>query len=123
MIVKNNLPIQFVESMWLKCLILCLCPKLNFPSIRQFSQEILLGLVQKTNQHYVFHTLVDCFFTIASFDLWMSKGAYDVFALVINFLNNDWKPKHVTIGLFEMTQTTSQALTRNLTQLLDKYGF
>jgi hypothetical protein len=31
----------------------------------------------------------------------MSKGAYDVFALVINFLNNDWQPKHVTIGLFE----------------------
>ncbi len=25
-IVKNNLPIQFVESMWLKCLILRLCP-------------------------------------------------------------------------------------------------
>jgi hypothetical protein len=30
------------------------------------------------------------FFAIASFDLWMSKGAYDVFALVIKFLNNDW---------------------------------
>jgi hypothetical protein len=27
LIIKNNLPIQFVESMWLKCLILCLCPK------------------------------------------------------------------------------------------------
>jgi len=31
LIVKNNLPIQFVESMWLKRLILCICPKLNFP--------------------------------------------------------------------------------------------
>jgi hypothetical protein len=30
LIVKNNLPIQFVESMWLKHLILHLCPKLNF---------------------------------------------------------------------------------------------
>jgi len=52
----------------------------------------------------------------------MSKGAYDVFALVINFLNNDWQPKHVTIGLFEVTETTSQALARSLTKLLDKYG-
>jgi len=34
LIVKNNLPIQFVENMWLKHLILHLCPKLNFPSIR-----------------------------------------------------------------------------------------
>jgi hypothetical protein len=24
---------------------------------------------------------------IACFDLWMSKGAYDIFALVINFLD------------------------------------
>jgi hypothetical protein len=52
-----------------------------------------------------------------SFDLWMSKGAYNVFALVINFLSSDWQPKHVTIGLFEATKTT-----RNLTKLLDKYG-
>ncbi len=34
LIVKNNLPIQFVKSMWLKRLISRLCPKLNFPSKR-----------------------------------------------------------------------------------------
>ncbi len=49
----------------------------------------------------------------------MSKGAYDVFALVINFLNNDWQPKHVTIGLLEMTEIIGQTLTRSLTKLLD----
>jgi hypothetical protein len=27
LIVKNNLPMQIVKSMWLKHLILCLCPK------------------------------------------------------------------------------------------------
>ncbi len=37
LIVKNYLPIQLVESMWPKHLILCLCPKLHFPSKRQFS--------------------------------------------------------------------------------------
>jgi hypothetical protein len=26
----------------------------------------------------------------------MSKGAYNVFVLVINFLGKDWQPKHVT---------------------------
>jgi hypothetical protein len=45
---------------------------------------------------------------LTSFDLWMFKGAYDVFALVTIFLNNDWQPKHVTIGLFEATKTTGQ---------------
>jgi hypothetical protein len=52
----------------------------------------------------------------------MSKEAYDVFALVINFLNNDWQLKHITIGLFEATRTTSQTLAKSLTNLLDKYG-
>ncbi len=30
-------------------------------------------------------TLAECHSTIVSFDLWMSKGAYDVFELVIKF--------------------------------------
>jgi len=50
LIVKNNLPTQFVENMWLKHLILHLCPKLNFLSKRQFSKDILPRFVEKTNQ-------------------------------------------------------------------------
>jgi hypothetical protein len=52
----------------------------------------------------------------------MSKEAYDVFTLGINFLSNDSQPKHVTIGLFEATKTTSQTLAKNLIKLLDKHG-
>ncbi len=52
----------------------------------------------------------------------MSKGAYDVFALVINFWGNDWQSKHVIISLFEATKTIGQTLARTLTKLLDKYG-
>jgi hypothetical protein len=37
LIVKKILPIQFVENMWLKSLILRLCPKLNSLSKKQFS--------------------------------------------------------------------------------------
>jgi hypothetical protein len=59
--------------------------------------------------------------TTGCFDLWMSKGAYDIFCLVINFLNENWEPKKLTISLFKATETTSQALTRNLRKLLDSY--
>jgi hypothetical protein len=45
----------------------------------------------------------------------MFKGAYDVFALVIHFLNNDCQPKHVTIGLFETIKTIGQTLVKSLT--------
>ncbi len=46
----------------------------------------------------------------------------DVSALVISFLGSDWKPKHVTLGLFEVIDITKQALARNLIDLLDIYG-
>jgi hypothetical protein len=35
----------------------------------------------------------------------MNKGAFDTFALVINFLTLDWEPKHVRLGLFEAKGT------------------
>jgi hypothetical protein len=59
--------------------------------------------------------LADLFFAIVGFDIWMSEGAYDVFELMINFLGNDWQPKHVIISLFEATKTIGQTLARTLT--------
>ncbi len=50
--------------------------------------------------------LNDCSCVIANFDLWMSKGAHDVYILVMIFLGSDWKPKHVILGLFEVVETT-----------------
>jgi hypothetical protein len=45
---------------------------------------MFLELVEKIKQLYAFLALVECNFAATSFDL--SKGANDVFALVINFL-------------------------------------
>jgi hypothetical protein len=52
----------------------------------------------------------------------MLKGAYDIFALVINFLDENWQPKKVTIGLFEAIETIGQTLAKNLKELFDSYG-
>ncbi len=51
----------------------------------------------------------------------MSKGAHDVFALVISFLNEEWQPQHIIIGLFKTNETTRQVMARNLIELLDQY--
>jgi hypothetical protein len=83
---------------------------------------MLPSLVEKTKQLYVLLALAKCYFVIASFDLWMSKDAYDVFTLVINFSRNDLYPEHVTIGLFEATSTIGQGLVQILIKLLDKYA-
>jgi hypothetical protein len=52
----------------------------------------------------------------------MSKGAHDMFILVIIFLGSDWKPKHVTFSLFEVAKIIGQTLAKNLIKFLDAYG-
>jgi hypothetical protein len=42
--------------------------------------------------------------------------------LVINFLDENWQPKKVTIDLFETTKMIGQALAKNLKELLNSYG-
>jgi hypothetical protein len=44
--------------------------------------------MEKTKQLYVL-ALIECHFATTSFDFWTSKGAYDVFGLIINFLGKD----------------------------------
>ncbi len=75
-------------------------------------------------QIYVLPKLTKFVFATTSFNLWMLKGAHDIFALVINFLGSNQQPKqvYVIIGLFEATKTTQKALANNLTKLFDQYG-
>jgi hypothetical protein len=47
----------------------------------------------------------------------MSKWAYDIYALVINFLGFDWQPKHIAIGLFQASYTSRHALTKVIMQI------
>jgi hypothetical protein len=47
----------------------------------------------------------------------MLKGAHEVFALVISFLNEEWQPQHITIRLFEANETTRHVMARNLIEL------
>jgi hypothetical protein len=78
--------------------------------------------VEKTKQVYVLPKLIDCIYVTISFDLWMSKGAHDIFILVINFLGSHWQPKYVIIGLFEVIENIGQALVNNLIKLFNQHG-
>ncbi len=88
------------ESQQFKIFSLHLCPRVVLPFRKSFSREILSKLVKKIKQLYVLLALAKCYYVTTSFDLWMSKGAYDIYALVINFLGFDGQPKHIAIGLF-----------------------
>jgi hypothetical protein len=94
----------------------------QFPSQNLFSNIVLPKLVEKTKETYVLPKLNDCSYATTNFDLWTSKGAHDVFILIIIFLEFEWKPKHVALGLFEVVKTTKQTLTINFIELLNAYG-
>jgi len=94
-----------------------------FPGRKVFVDEVLSGLVEKTMLTYVHPTFVNCILTTCTFDLWMSKGAHDVFAIVVNFLSNKWEAKHITIRLFEMFDTSGATMAPRLQQLIDKFFF
>jgi hypothetical protein len=44
----------------------------------------------------------------------MSKGARDVFVVVVNFISSDWEARHVTIDLFEVSNTSGVAMAPKL---------
>jgi len=119
LIVKNHLPMYLVESQRLKRFSLHLCLKVVLPSTKQFLKEVLSKL-EKNNQLFVLPALANCYF-VTTFDLWMSKGTYDIFALVNKFLKTNWQPKHIAIGLFGAFDTSRHALTKDLTKLLNTY--
>jgi hypothetical protein len=82
--------------------VLKLCPRVHVLFQKLFSNIVLPELVEKTKETYVFPLLNDCSCVTANFDLWMSKGAHDVFVLVIKFWGFDWKPQNVTFGSFKL---------------------
>jgi len=91
-----------------------LCPKVIFPSRKAFVDDLFLGLVEKTIFTYVHFAFANYISATCTFALWMSKCVHDVFTIVVNFLSNKWKAKHVVIRLFEMFNTTGVAMTPRL---------
>jgi len=61
---------------------------------------------------HVLLAIAQCVISIATFDLSMSTIGFDTFMLMINFINDDWVPCHVTIRLFEAPNTSRTTLVK-----------
>jgi len=51
----------------------------------------------------------------------MYKTNFDMFVLMINFINDDWVPYHVIVRLFEALNTFGATLVEQMKYLLAKY--
>jgi hypothetical protein len=65
--------------------------------------KMLQAMVTKTMDH-VLSNLAFAIMVFASFDLWMSHGGVNTFALVINFLSDTKVPIHVTTMGFRFSE-------------------
>ncbi len=81
---------HLVESPWLKHFGLQLCPQVIFAFQKKIHKRFCLSWLKKLNNYMFYHVWQKRIFATTSFDLWMSKGAYDISAFVINFLGRDW---------------------------------
>ncbi len=67
-------------------------------------------------------SLPSCVICTTSFNLWMSHGAHDTFAMIVSFINNLWEPTHVIVGIFEVHNTIGVAIANQVKVLLDIFG-
>jgi hypothetical protein len=58
-----------------------------------------------------------------TFDLWKFRIRFDIFSLIVNFINKEWIPCHITIGLFETLDIWRVVLVRQVKALLAKFNF
>jgi hypothetical protein len=49
----------------------------------------------------------------------MSKGAHDIFVVVVNFISNNSKAKHAIIGLFKVANMNNIAMAPKLQDLFN----
>jgi hypothetical protein len=77
--------------------------------------------LQRTMEQYVWPLLQEATTVSVTFDLWMSRAGFDTFTMVVNFIDKEWMPRHVTIGLFEAIATSGTALTAIVKPLLQKF--
>jgi hypothetical protein len=73
--------------------------------------ERLLAMLAKMMERYVLLTIAKCATIMTFFDLRMSKFRCEIFALIINFINDQWISCHVTIALFKSKNTLGVILT------------
>ncbi len=77
-------------------------------------------MVTKTMNLHVLPNLEFVAIVFFSFDLRMSKARVDTFALVINYLDDTWKPRHAIVGFFLMHGTIRSSMALQLQSLFGK---
>ena len=78
-------------------------------------------MLQKTMGCFVLLAWASCATIPMTFDLWMSHTGVDTLCLVVNFIDNDGEPRHITIDNFEASDIVGVALAVIVKMLLSDF--
>jgi hypothetical protein len=120
-VAKGCHPVSMIDNIWLRRLVMRQCGRVSFPAGRQLADEVIPRMVSQTMEKYILPALAGCATATASFDLWMSRRGVNTVALVIHFINEQWVPCRVTIGVFEAPDMAGAALATEVKELLNSF--
>ncbi len=96
---------------------------LNYLSkLETLLQSSVPSSISKTMEQYVILALDSSLTTTSSFDLWISRSRHDTFSLVINFINSQQVPYHVTVGYFEVNDKIGVAMAKQVRDFMFPYN-
>jgi hypothetical protein len=73
-------------------------------------EKVLPIMVTKYMDIHILPKLASVVIVSTSFDLWMSKGGINMFALLINYLSKTWEHVHAIVSLFEVNETIDSCM-------------
>lgn len=79
-------------------------------------------MVTCTMDIYVFPLLASCTNVSITYDLWMSQCGFHTFHLVANLVDDGWIPRHVTVGIFKVADTSRVALAKVVKRFVEEFG-
>jgi hypothetical protein len=78
-------------------------------------------MVSKTMERHALLALTKTNKVTTTFDLWVSWVGFDIFALVVNYINKNWQPYHIIMGVFEVVETMRVVMAMQLKELFSQY--
>jgi hypothetical protein len=75
---------NIIENIWIRRFGLQRDQWAMFPSCKTLTEDILPFMMKCTLQELVFPFINAAIFVTTTFDLWINKGAFNIFALVIS---------------------------------------
>jgi hypothetical protein len=72
---------------------------ITIPSWQHVANEVLLNIVTKTKEKYVFQAFASYITYTTSFDLWMLYANYKMFTMVVSFIKSSWEHMHMIVRI------------------------